>query len=60
MSVLIFAVPPGFKVDRRFWVSGSIAVLVVEDLVCGSREGKLVRIGRLNNLRAGDSPFSSG
>ena len=52
--------PPGFKVDRRFWVSGSIAVLVVEDLVCGSREGKLVRIGRLNNLRAGDSPFSSG
>ena len=44
-SVLILSVSPGFKVDRRFWVSGSIAVLVVEGLGCGLTEGRLVRIG---------------
>ena len=32
-------VSPGLKVDRPFWVSGSIAVLVVEGLVCGLAEG---------------------
>ena len=49
-SVLILTVSPGFKVDRRFWVCGSIAVLVVEGLGCGLAEGRLVRIGQLNNL----------
>ena len=43
-------VSPGFKVDRRFWVSGSVAVLVVEVLGCGLAEVRLVRIERLNNL----------
>ena len=49
-SVLIPTASPGFKVDRGFWVSGSIAVLVVEGLGCGLAEGRLVRIRRLNNL----------
>ena len=35
LPVLILTVSPGFKVDRRFWVSGSIAVVVVEGLGCG-------------------------
>ena len=48
--VLILMVSPGFKVDRQFWVSGSVAVLVVEGLGCGLTEGTLVRIGELNNL----------
>ena len=60
LSVFILMVSPGFKIDRWFWVSGSIAVLVVEGLGCGLAEGRLVRIGRLNNLWAGDNPFSSG
>ena len=38
-SVLILTVSPGFKVDRRFWVFGSFAVLVVEDLI----EGGLIK-----------------
>ena len=29
-SVLILTVSPGFKVDRRFWVYGSIGVLMVK------------------------------
>ena len=41
-SVLIVTVSPGFKVDRYFWVSGSIAFLVVEGLSCGLREGRLL------------------
>ena len=51
-SVLILTVFPGFKNDRRFLVSGSIAVLVVERLGCGLglAKGRLMRIGRLNNL----------
>ena len=48
-SVFILTVSPGFKVDRRFWVSGSIVVLLV-GLGCGLAEGRLVRIGQLNNL----------
>ena len=44
-SVLILTISPGFKVDRRFWVSGSIAVLVVEGLSYGLTKGRLVRIG---------------
>ena len=35
LSTLILTVFPDFKVDRRFWVSGSIAVVVVEGLGCG-------------------------
>ena len=46
----MLTVSPGFKVDRRFWVSSSIAVLVVEGLRCGLAESKLVQIGQLNNL----------
>ena len=45
LLVLILTVFPGFKVDRRFWVSGSIAVLVVEGLSYGLTKGRLVRIG---------------
>ena len=48
-SVLILA-SPDFKVDRQFWVSGSIAVFVVGDLGCGLTEGRLARIGRLSNV----------
>ena len=59
LSVLILTVSPGFKVDRRFWVSGSIAALVI-GLGCALIEGRLMRIGRLNTLWADDSPFSSG
>ena len=59
-SVLILTVSPDFKIDRGVWVSGSIAVLVVESLGCGLIEGGLVRIWRLNNLWTGDSPFPSG
>ena len=55
-SVVILMVSPGFKVYRPFWV----VVLVVEGLGCGLAEGGLVRIRRLNNLWAGDNPFSSG
>ena len=33
---------------------------MVEGLGCGLAEGRLVRIGQLNNLWAGDNPFSSG
>ena len=58
-SVPIPTVSPGFNVDRRFWDSGSVAVLVVEGLNCGLTEGRLVRIGRWNNLWAGENPFSS-
>ena len=36
---------PDFKVGSRFWVSGSLAVLVVEGLGCGLTEGRLVQIG---------------
>ena len=50
LLVLILTVSPGFKVCSRFWVSGSIAVSVVEGLGCGFTEGALVRIGRSNNL----------
>ena len=50
LSVLIRMVSLGFKVGSRFWVSGSIAVLVVACLGCGLTEGALVQIGRLNNL----------
>ena len=62
LSSLVFILPvcPGFKFDRRFLVSGSIDVLVVEGLGCGLAERTLVRIGRLNNLWAGDNPFLSG
>ena len=49
-SVLILTVYPSFKVDRRFWVSGSIAVLVVEGLGCGLTECILMWFGQLNNL----------
>ena len=49
-SVLILTVSPGFQVDRRFWLSGSIPALVVKDIGCGLAEVRLVRIGRLNNL----------
>ena len=49
LSVFILMVSPSFKVDRWFWVSGSIAVLVVEGLGCGLAEGRLVQIGWLNN-----------
>ena len=59
-SVLTLAVSPDFKVVSRLWVSGSIAVLVVESLGCCLTEGTLARIGRLNNLWAGYSQFSSG
>ena len=61
-SVLILTVFPGFKNDRRFLVSGSIAVLVVERLGCGLglAKGRLMRAGRLNNLRTADNPFFSG
>ena len=48
--VLILTVYPGFKVDRQLWVSGSIALLVVEGLGCGLAEGRFVQIERLNNL----------
>ena len=60
LPVLILTVSPGFKFDRQFWVSGSIAVLVVEGLGCGLPESRFVRIGWLNNLSAGDDPHSSG
>ena len=59
-SVLILTVYPDFKVGSRFWVSGSWAVLVVEGLSCGLTEGRLVRIGRLNNLWASKNSFLSG
>ena len=59
-SVLILTVFPGFKIDRRFYVSGSIAVLVVESLGRGLAEDRLVQIGWLKKLWAGDNPFSSG
>ena len=59
-SALVLTVTPSFKVDTRFWVSSLIAVLEVEDLGCGLTEGKLVRIGRLKNLWAGDKQFTSG
>ena len=49
LLVFILMASPGFKVDRWFWVSGSIAVLVVEGLGCGLAEGRLVQIGWLNN-----------
>ena len=58
--VLILTVPPEFKVGSRFWVSGSIDVLVVKGLCCGITGCRLVRIGRLNNLWAGYNLFSSG
>ena len=54
LSVLILTVSPVLR------VSGSIAILAVEDLVCGLAEGRLVQIGWLNNLWAGDNPFLSG
>ena len=60
LLILILMVSPGFKVDRQFWVSGSIAIVVVEGLGCGLAEGKLVWIGWLNNLWAGDNLFWSG
>ena len=47
--VLILTVYPGFKVGSRFWVSVSVAVLVVKGLGCGLTGFILVRIGRLNN-----------
>ena len=33
---------------------------MLEGLVYGLTEGKFVRIGWLNNLWAGDNPFSAG
>ena len=39
LSVLILTVSPVLR------VSGSIAILAVEDLVCGLAEGRLVQIG---------------
>ena len=60
LSVLILMVSLGFKIDRQFCVSGSIALLVVEGLGCGLAEVRLVQIGRLNNVWASDNPFSSG
>ena len=45
LPVLILTVSPGFKFDRQFWVSGSIAVLVVEGLGYGLPESRFVRIG---------------
>ena len=50
--VLILIVCSGFKVDSRFWVSGSITALVVEDLGrdCRLTGSILGRIGQLNNL----------
>ena len=60
LSVLILMVLPDFKVGSRFWVSGSLAVLVVEGLGCGLTEGRLVQIGWLNNFWAGDNPFLGG
>ena len=60
LLVLILTGSPGFKVDSWFWVSGSIADLVVEGLSYCLTEGALVQTGWLKNLWAGDSPFSSG
>ena len=55
-SVLILTV----LIVRQLWVSGLIAVLMVEGVGCGLTKGRLVQIERLNNLRAGDKPFSTG
>ena len=43
---LILTVSPGFKVDRQFWVPGSITVLMVERLHRGLAEDcGFVRLG---------------
>ena len=45
LLALILTVSPGFKVSSQFWVSGLIAVLMVEGLGRSLTEGILVRIG---------------
>ena len=54
LSVLMLMVSADFKVGSRFWISGSISILVIKGGGCALREGQL------NKLWASDNPILSG